>query len=119
MSRRPGTMGGAPQTPSLTTALVTAGVAVLVAVIGQIGARLLERYRQWYERRRASPIEMQDVALELRDLLVESGRSITDATAETDASGIVALREDEDLGCAVGSRRSASWRCACRGWRTS
>lgn len=83
---------------SLTAAIVTAGVAVLVAVVTQVSAWLLERSRQTYERRRAGLIEMQDVALEVRHLLVESGRGLAGAVAQVDpATGTVGVVEDDDL----------------------
>ena len=79
---------------SLTVAVITASVAVLVAVLAQISTWSLEHRNRVYERRRAALHDVQDAALAVRSSLRLIAAAVRDRTAEVPPGGEVAPTED-------------------------
>ena len=67
----------------LYAAVITASVAVLVAVIGQFETWRRERAARRYERRRRALLDVQDAALALRSALRAYGPAVHTALAAT------------------------------------
>lgn len=79
---------------SLTAAVITASVAVFVAVVAQISTWSLEHRNRVYERRRAALLDLQDAALAVRSSLLILGQELRTAATESPLGSDVSLPED-------------------------
>jgi hypothetical protein len=88
---------------SVAAAVVTSGVALVVAVGGGIRNELRSASDRRYERRRTFLIEVQDAALELRNTLREYGSALRARTGTGDGAGggIFIMSVPEPLATAV------------------
>lgn len=88
---------------SVSAALITSGVALVVAVGGGVRAELRARSDRRYERRRNFLIDAQDTALRLRDALREYGASLRarTGTGSAGAAGVFIMSVPEPLATAV------------------
>ncbi|MDT4915224.1 MAG: hypothetical protein QOC66_4352 [Pseudonocardiales bacterium] len=88
---------------SVAAAVVTSGVALVVAVGGGIRNELRSAADRRYERRRTFLIEVQDAALELRNTLREYGSELRARTGTGDGGGggIFIMSVPEPLATAV------------------
>jgi len=68
---------------SLYTAVITAAVAVVLAVAGQVETARRDRLGRRYERRRDALLDVQDAALEVRRALREYGTALRAAVEGT------------------------------------
>ena len=82
---------------SVAAALITSGVALVVAVGSGLRNDLRSAADRRYERRRTSLIDAQDAALDLRNALTEYGAALRTRTtqAPTGAGGFVMSVPDE------------------------
>lgn len=81
-------------TASLTAAVITASVAVLIAVVAQVSTWTLEHRNRVYERRRASLLDLQDAALAVRSTLLALGRELRATAADLSPGPDLATGED-------------------------
>lgn len=88
---------------SVAAAVVTSGVALVVAVGGGVRNELRSAADRRYERRRTFLIEVQDAALELRNTLREYGSELRARTGTGDGGGggIFIMSVPEPLATAV------------------
>jgi hypothetical protein len=88
---------------SVAAAVVTSGVALVVAVGGGVRNELRSAADRRYERRRTFLIEVQDAALELRNSLREYGSELRARTGTGDGGGggIFIMSVPEPLATAV------------------
>ena len=77
--------------PVIVGAVITAPVAVLVAVPTQIGLWRQDAARRGYERRRSALLDVQDACLDLRESLRQYGTTLRSSVDKLDAGDVVAL----------------------------
>lgn len=63
---------------AVTAAVITASVAVVIAVLAQVSTWYLEHRNRVYERRRAALLDVQDAALQVRQALRRLAASVQD-----------------------------------------
>lgn len=76
--RAPDLSGRAP----VVAAVITAAIAVVVAVVGQVETARRDRAGRTYERRRSALLDVQDAALAVRRLLREYGLALRAAVEQ-------------------------------------
>jgi len=88
--------------PRTLAAVITAAVAVVVVVIGQVSTWTLEHRNRVYERRRAALIDVQNAALGVRAALRRLAPGITTAAETAQGGTEIDVREDPELSLARG-----------------
>jgi len=78
---------GTPPGTVVLAAVITASVAVLVAVVTQISTWQLEHRHRVYERRRSELLDVQDAALQVRGRLRDLGPTMRLAVEPTPETG--------------------------------
>ncbi len=78
----------------MLAAVVTASVAVLVAVLSQVSTWTLEHHHRVYERRRSALLDVQDAALQVRGRLRDLGPAVLVAVERTEPAQQVEVDED-------------------------
>lgn len=79
---------------SVTAAVITASVAVLVAVVSQLSTWTMEHRHRVYERRRAALLDLQAAALTVRAALRDLGPELLEAAETAPRGAQVAVTED-------------------------
>ena len=85
----------------MTTAAITASVAVLVALITQVSTALISRTDRRYDARRRALVDAQDRALRLRHALRRYGTTVPGTIRLTELASLAAIPqevEDERAG---------------------
>ncbi len=82
------------QQDAVVAAVVTASVAVLVAVLSQVSTWTLEHHHRVYERRRSALLDVQDAALQVRGRLRDLGPAVLVAVERTEPALQVEVDED-------------------------
>ncbi len=79
---------------SVSAAVITASVAVFVAVVAQVSTWTLEHHNRVYERRRAALLDLQAAALAVRTALRDLGPELIAAVETAPRGPEVAVAED-------------------------
>lgn len=86
---------------SVTAAVITASVAVLVAVIAQVSTWTLEHRHRVYERRRAALLDVQDAAVHVRSALRRLAASLESRATQATSADALAPPQDAGTGAEV------------------
>jgi len=88
------------QQDGVVAAVITASVAVVVAVLSQLSTWTLEHHHRMYERRRAALLDVQDAALQVRGRLRDLGPAVLLAVERAEPAQQVEVDEDARVSAA-------------------